>query len=329
MTYFLGIDGGQSHTLALVADARGNILGRGQAGASNHTREPGGRERLTTAVTDSVTEALQAAGLLKKKTLREFKFASAHLAMTGEPEDKIEIVQELLSADHLVVGHDAPGALAGALAGEEGVIVLAGTGSVACGETRDGRYLRVGGHGYMFGDEGAAFAIAREAIAAALRNQDRDDPCSFTLPMLKHFKRTKIKDVVEDFYAGNLSREKLASLAKIVGKLAEQDDGPAQEIIDHAACVLAEMAVITALRLEFADRPIRISYGGGVFNSARLLSRFAAEISIWLSNTRIVTPRFGPEIGALLLAYRQAGKKINERILAAIEQSSNGAAHKS
>lgn len=328
MSYFLGIDGGQSHTLALVADARGKILGRGEAGASNHTREPGGRERLITAVTNSVTEAVQAAGLFKKKSLRDFKFASAHLALTGEPEDKVEIVQELLAADHLAVGHDAPGALAGALAGEEGVIVLAGTGSVACGETRDGRYLRVGGHGYMFGDEGAAFAIAREAIAGALRNQDRDDPCSFTPPLLKHFKRTKIKDVIEDFYAGNLSREKLATLAKVIGKLAEQDDGPAQEIIDHAACVLAEMAVVTALRLEFGDRPIRISYGGGVFSNARLLSRFAAEISIWLSNTRIIKPRFTPEIGALLLAYRQAGKKINERLLAAIEQSANGAANK-
>ena len=53
-----------------------------------------------------------------------YQFASAHLAMCGEPEYKIEIINELLRADHLVVGHDAPGALAGAMAGGEGVIRL-------------------------------------------------------------------------------------------------------------------------------------------------------------------------------------------------------------
>src|SRR5262245_48480381 len=157
MAYFLGIDGGQSHTTALVADAQGRILGRGSAGASNHTREPGGRERLVSSINQSVEEALRNAGLLKKKIIADFRFASAHLAMTGEPEDKVDIVEKLLRADYLVIGHDAPGALAGALAGKEGVIVLGGTGSVACGETNEGRFVRVGGHGYMFGDDGAAF----------------------------------------------------------------------------------------------------------------------------------------------------------------------------
>ena len=114
MKYFLGIDGGQSHTTALIADGNGRILGRGNAGACNHTREPGGRERLVTAVTKSVGEALEAAELLKTPpkggttNALNFKFASAHLAMCGVPEYKTEIVNEMLNADHLVVGHDAP-----------------------------------------------------------------------------------------------------------------------------------------------------------------------------------------------------------------------------
>ncbi len=89
----------------------------------------------------------------------------------------------------------------------------------------------------------------------------------------------------------------------------------AEEIIDHAACVLAEMAVVTAVRLDFSSRPIRISYAGGVFKNTGLLTRFAAEVSIWLSRTQIVRPRFGPDVGALLLAYRQAGKKVAAKML--------------
>lgn len=324
MAYFLGIDGGQSHATALVADSQGRILGRGDADASNHTREEGGLERLAKSINQSVEGALRNAGLLKNKTVSDFRFASAHLAMTGEPEYKAENVQRLLRAERLIVGHNAPGALAGALAGREGVVVLAGTGSVACGVTDEGRFIRVGGHGYLFGDEGAAFAIAREAIIVALRNQDRDEPCGLTPTLLSHFKRKSLKDVIEDFYAGKLSRDKLASFSTRLGKLAERNETAAEEIVDHAACALAEMAVVTALRLDFAQRPIYISYCGEVFKNARLLTRFAAEVSIWLSRTQIVKPRFGPDIGALLLAYRQAGKKTNEKLLANIEETYPG-----
>jgi N-acetylglucosamine kinase-like BadF-type ATPase len=321
MAYFLGIDGGQSHTTALVADARGRILGRGDAGPSNHSREPGGRDRLINSIELSVGKALNQAGLIGRRSVSDFKFASAHLAMTGEPEYKVDLVKELLRSDHLVVGHDAPGALSGALAGGEGVIVLAGTGSVACGETIEGGVARVGGHGYMFGDEGSAFAIAREAMAVAFRNQDRDEECQLTSALLKHFRRKTVKDIAEDFYAGEMSRDRLASFAEQVGRLAERNVTAAEEIIDHAACILAEMAVVTAVRLDFSSRPIHISYGGGVFSNTRLLARFAAEVSIWLARTRIVKPRFRPDVGALLLAYRQDGKRITPKILENIEQT--------
>ena len=162
MDYFLGIDGGQSHTTALIADGRGNILGVGQAGASNHTRAPGGRARLTNAVNQAVGAALQQAGLVGLPTdenVAAFKFTGAHLALTGEPQDKIGIVSELLQAETLRVGHDAAGALLGAYMGGTGILVLAGTGSVACGETEDTKqlrqYARIGGRGYLFANNEA------------------------------------------------------------------------------------------------------------------------------------------------------------------------------
>lgn len=332
MKLFLGVDGGQSHTTALIGDERGRILGRGGAGPSNHTREAGGRERLTQAVTQSVEQALRDAALLKKAGARNataqtdslrnrFKFASAHLAMTGEPEDKIEIVNELLSADELVVGHDAPGALAGALAGGEGVIVLAGTGSVACGVTREGEYARAGGHGFMFGDDGGAFTIAREALAIELMYEDGGRQGALKNDLLKHFRRDSLKTIAEDFYAGLLSRDELASFAARVGKLAERGDGTARGLMEKAAWGLVALAMTTARRLKLERRPINISYGGGVFRSRRLLARFTAEISVELPLAQVVPPRLGPDVGALLLAYRQAGKKITPRLLENIAQT--------
>jgi N-acetylglucosamine kinase-like BadF-type ATPase len=322
VSYFLGIDGGQSHTTALIADGRGRILGRGGAGASNHTREPGGRDRLIAAVSKSVSEALRDAGLLKRRkippedeTTNTFKFASAHLAMTGEPEDKVAIVHELLRAEHLVVGHDSPGALAGALAGSDGVIVLAGTGSVACGKTGEGKYARVGGHGYMFGDDGGAFTIAREALAIELMMEDIGGDGALKADFLKHFRQPSLKAIAEDFYAGSLSRDELAIFAIQVGKLAERGDGTARSLMDKAAHGLVGLALATVRKLKLEQKPLSISYGGGVFKSRRVLARFTAELAVELPQALVIAPRFGPDIGALLLAFRQAGKKLTPKLL--------------
>lgn len=324
--YFLGIDGGQSHTTALVADARGHIIGVGHAGASNHTRAPGGRERLANAINQSAGAALQQAGLLRNKTIAQFNFASAHLALTGEPHEKVELVKELLRADYLAVGHDAPGALAGAHAGGAGVIVLAGTGSVACGEAVDAagerRFVRVGGRGYLFADEGSAFALARQAVSLALRHADRvAEPDELQRALLKHFKRAQIENIIEGFYAGAISRAQLAAFATRLAALAERGEKTAQALLDQAACDLAELAEAVVKRLA-APRPLDVSHGGGVFKSKRLFKRFVAEVEHRLPAAHVVAPRFGPEVGALLLAYRQAGKPITKQILTNLAESS-------
>ncbi len=325
--YFLGIDGGQSHTTALIADASGRVIGRGRGGESNHTRAPGGRERLEQAVIKSTGEALRKAGLLarglnfeeRKKAIRAFKFTSAHLAMTGEPEDKVEIVKGLLRAKRLVVGHDAPGALAGALpATDEGtarIMVLAGTGSVALGES--GRQqVRIGGRGYLFSDEGSAFAMARESLGLALRGEERNRlPEELSLALLAHFNRPRLKDIAEDFYAGVISREQLARFTRELDHLARNGDDTAFGIIEQAAADLAEMAEAVAISLGTAPHPVQISYGGGVFSSWLVLKIFTATVKALLPAAKVSAPRFGPDVGALLLAFRHLKIKITEGLL--------------
>ncbi len=325
--YFLGIDGGQSHTTALIADASGRIRGRGRGGESNHTRAPGGRERLEQAVIKSTGEALQKAGLLARglnfeertKAIRAFKFTSAHLALTGEPEDKVEIVKALLRAKRLIVGHDAPGALAGALpdVGRVGarIIVLAGTGSVALGESGK-QQARIGGRGYLFSDEGSAFAMARQSLRLALRGEERSNlPEELSRALLAHFNRPSLKDIAEDFYAGVISREQLASFTAEVDYLARKGDDVAFGIIGQAAADLAEMAEAVAISLGAAQQPVQISYNGGVFRSRPLLKLFSATVKARLPAATVSAPRFGPDAGALLLAYRHAKIKITEGLL--------------
>ena len=323
--YYLGIDGGQSHTTALIADADGVILGRGLSGPSNHTRESGGRERLERAVSESVSDALRAAGLMDRGAIGDFYFHSAHLAMTGEPEDKIAIVEQILSAENLVVGHDAPGALSGALAGEDGIIVLAGTGSVAYGEMQiskiSRREVRVGGNGYIFGDEGSGFWMGKESLRLAIYGEDRGlfEDETFKSALLTYFKRDQLKNIAEDFYAGIISREQLASFSTRIDRLAKQGDEIALGLLNQSAADLAELAEATALQLGATKKRIQISYGGGVFQSKSLLKQFKILVKELLPKAQIIAPLFTPDIGALLLAYRQANKKITRNLLANLQ----------
>lgn len=320
MRFFLGIDGGQSHTAALVADESGRILGRGSAGPSNHTREPGGRERLIEAVTGSAGGALSEAGICVRR-LGDFRFLSAHLALTGEPADKVAIVREILQADHLEVAHDAPAALAGALACEPGVIVLAGTGSVACGRASNGRFVRVGGHGYLFDDRGSAFAIARDAISKALSDKDRGLGSELAAELTAFFDRPDIGAIAQDVYAGVISRDALAGFAARVGALAESGSAQARTIIDRAADDLAELAATVAGRLDDPQAELHVTYGGGVFRSALLMERFRELVEAALPGARIVHPRFGPDVGALLLAFKLAGRTITPDLIDSISIS--------
>src|SRR4051794_37647635 len=64
----------------------------------------------------------------------------------------------------VAVADDAESALLGAFAGASGIVVIAGTGSAAYGRSADGRPCRVGGHGYLLGDEGGGYWIGSQAI---------------------------------------------------------------------------------------------------------------------------------------------------------------------
>jgi N-acetylglucosamine kinase-like BadF-type ATPase len=316
--YYLGVDGGQSHTTALVATASGRIVGRGYAGPSNHTLEPGGPERLARAVTISVGEALESAELLPpNRDVRRFVFAGAHLAMTGEPLDKLRIVKRLIAARRLRVAHDAPAGLAGATAASDGIVILAGTGSVAFGK-RGSRSVRIGGRGYLFADRGSAFVVARQAVSRALFLEERGrPPKELRSALLEFFERRSLVDIIEDFYRGGITRDRLASFARRLQALAAGRDETSREILCAAAADLAEMVEAAAARLAYRER-FPVAPMGGMFRGSVLRRHFTAQLAKRLPVAGIVAPQFGSDVGALLLAFQEDGVPITSARLAAI-----------
>lgn len=328
---YLGVDGGQSHTEAVVADERGNILGRGRGGASNHAEQPGGRERLRRAIVESVGSALSAASF---SSIDEAEFAAAHCAMTGGAHFKEEIISGILRGRRLTVGHDAPAALAGATAGEPGVVVIAGTGSVAYGETAGAegsevKRLQIGGWGYLFGDEGSGFWIALEAISAAMRSDDGlEAPTILTALALDHFGVGDLQALAASVYRDEITRDLLAMFAPIVQQAAADGDAAARKITTKAGEFLAQLAATLTRRLGLhLTEKTRVAPVGGVFRGAAVQEVFKRQLGEELSQAQIIMPRFDPTIGALILAYREAelmsAHASRDELLTNLEKESN------
>jgi N-acetylglucosamine kinase-like BadF-type ATPase len=314
---FLGVDGGQSHTEAVVADVDGRVLGRGHGGPSNHVEAPGGRERLTRAVIESVGGALAAAGLGQMASTR---FTAAHFAMTGEADFKHDIVASVVQADRLDVSHDAPAALAGATAGRAGIVVIAGTGCVAYGENAAGQSMRCGGFGFVFGDEGGAFGLARDTSRACMRALDRGmPPTPLVHTLCARFGVDDLRLMPMRFYNAKLSRDEVAAAARDVLEAAEQGDALAMGAVEAGVASLVDLvhAVARALHMEAPD----VRRAGGLFGNARWQATFDAQLAQELPRAIPAAPQLGPSEGAVLLALRAASVAITPGIVARLEDA--------
>jgi len=317
---YLGVDGGQSHTEAIIADGRGKVLGRGTGGASNHAEIPGGRVRLQAAITDSVGAALKNANL---PALSETIFASAHCGMTGGAIYKQGIIGAIVKAEKMTVGHDAPTALFGATAGKPGIVVIAGTGSVVFGVNETGETARAGGLGYLFSDEGSGFWLAAQMIRLAVKEHDNliEDNGILRL-VLEFFGRGEIREITDDFYNGKISRDEIAALAERAHLAAADGNQAIRAQIFYGVGVLTDGVESVAKKLKFRLN-FPVAAIGGMFRASLMNEYFKSSMAKKVPPAEFVEPRFGPATGALLLSYRQAEIKITEELLSNLGKSPN------
>lgn len=303
MRLFLGVDGGQSTTTALIGDERGVVLGRGVGGPCNHAAAGDGRAKLERAISESLSAACRDAGL----DAGSLRFAAACLGMSGGPDDKESILAAILPADRVVVTHDAAAALSGATAGGQGIVVIAGTGSISFGRNSAGATARAGGWGYVFGDEGGAFDIVRQSLRAALRMEEGwGPPTELRRVLLDRTASSNANALLHSFYAPEWLRSRVAALAPIVDAAAVEGDAVARRLLDHAAQDLAMLAAAVRSQLWRPEETVDVAYVGGVFRSVAVRERFRLLVELEAGN-RCIAPLYGPAEGALLEALRAGG----------------------
>ena len=186
---------------------------------------------------------------------------------------------------------DADSARAGAFLGGPGMVVIAGTGSMASGWNGQSS-ARAGGHGFLLGDEGSAYWIGRAAVRAALRFQDQTGGSELIHRAVTRAAGQGLDALIGDICTHPAERDRLTALAPAVTALAAED-AEASRIALEAAGHLADLAESIQRRLG----PLPVAGAGGVFRAPVIWDRFA-EL------TGAVRPAASGAVGAALLAGR-------------------------
>lgn len=301
MAVIVGIDGGGTRTVCLVADPGGQVRGQGVGGAANYLKE--GLYTAKRSLRDALEHAFQELPG-EKNQVRALCAGLAGMDRAADREVMTRVFQELLPAQEMILENDAFIALVGATEGEPGVIVISGTGSIALGVNRSGNKVRSGGWGHVLGDEGSGYDIARKGLAAAFQDYDGRGPrTSIGDKILREFYAERMDQLIPLLYGGDSSPSKIAALYPLVLEAAEEGDRVAGDLIGQAARHLADTAVAVIHRLEMQGETFPVAVSGGVFKTSRKIRRqFARFLRQRVPGVRLIEPKHPPEVGALLVA---------------------------
>jgi glucosamine kinase len=300
VSYYIGLDGGGTKTTCAVGDER-TLLATATAGPSNIVRV--GEAQVRESLHRAVRQVCAAAGITPEQVKRTCLGGSG----AGRPElARVvrEILAEILSTPIDVVG-DMEIALQAAFDTSPGVIVIAGTGSIAYGRDPQGQTLRAGGWGFAIGDEGSAHWIGRTAVNALLRASDRSDAdtqSSLAKGLFQAWKVTSLPDLARA--ANSIPPPDFSSLFPAVSKCP---DDLAVEVLRNAGRELAEIAAVVIGRLFGHEQTgsVHVAMIGGVFRHASVVRQvFYNELHKLEPRAEILPQVVEPVEGALKMARR-------------------------
>lgn len=198
-----------------------------------------------------------------------------------------------LAGDHEI-------ALAGALKGRPGCVLVAGTGSICYGRNGSGETCRAGGWGHLIGDEGSGYALGRDALTAAARWYDGyGEATGLVEGLARDFQLSGRQEIISYAYGGDKSR--IAALAPLVEKEAAAGDPVAARILKKNAEALMELVKAVTGKLRIREGEVAL-LGGLLTADTGLKRAFLAGMEASLSEIRCIAPKEPPEIGAVMLA---------------------------
>ncbi|WP_373893437.1 N-acetylglucosamine kinase [Virgibacillus natechei] len=322
MNYVMGVDGGGTKTTAVIADMNGKIVAKDTVGPTNPNLVSKKELKHT---------FLALFHSLRQHAPQQFSnissiFAGISGAGNATNQKVLQESIEPLLPDNtpIQIKADAINALYSGSYGSPGIVQIAGTGSITYGINGNLEHDRVGGWGYLLGDEGSGYDIGRKGIVAALQSVDGRGSKTILLPMLyAHFNVTNAQDLIREIYVSSTPKSVISPVAEIVFQGFKDDDPIAEKIITEAAKETTLSIKTLYEKLFQVEEKVEVVLCGGVFQEKNILPRLIKENLQINPAIHVVLPEIPPVGGSIIGAYLMQGIGIDEAIIDTICKTLN------
>ena len=303
--FVMGVDGGGTKSIGLIADAPGTILTRHETGASNVNvvGVEGAAKSLHKLITNCCEDL----------RCRPDELASIVLALAGAGDDEVkhkikDALNGLFSKNGMktlpiVIETDARAALEGAFNGGPGIVIVSGTGSIVMGKSGRGDLLTVGGWGRFLGGEGSGYFIGREAVKAVTLQMDkRGETTKLAQKLAEKYKWHTRADIIRAVYQ---EKFELSQLAPLVLETAATNDLVSQKITSGAALQLAEQTRVIALQMGIFRKIGLVMVGSMIDHENVYSNTLHMKLMKLLPQVEVRQPMNSPAHGAVLMALER------------------------
>jgi len=293
MKYVAGIDGGGTKTKLICRSLEGVELYSAMLGAFNINGI--GIDEFTLLLKE-ICKRLKAVGECEALCIGSAGVSNELMIQTvGEAMRSADIKNWRLVGDHIT-------ALYGALEGEPGIAIIAGTGSICYGLRKDGSEARSGGWGHLIGDEGSGYALGRDALSAVAREMDGYGEKTLLTKLLIEETGLDTREKIISYVYGS-DKSNVASLSRIVEQAAKQGDSEALRIIKKNAADISRLVVTVAKKLEFKGVEVAM-LGGMLQHDTCLRKEFIRRMAYERPDIKCIEPRHDAAEGAVMMARK-------------------------
>ena len=302
---FIGIDGGGTHSTAVAAYPDGRIAAVSCGGGLNFHNI--GIEKAHAHMEEMCAALCRACGA----DATEICVGMSALDAPADDATTAAFTRGMFVPGQLDLQSDAYIALMGFTLGQPGVFVICGTGSMLLMLDKDGHQHAAGGWGYLLGDAGSGYTLAREGLLAAIDAAEglgEDTP--LLADALSYFKADAPRGLIDRIYAPDFTPDQLAGFARCVLSRAHGGDALAQEILRRNMHRLARHA---AKLVEKAPEAHHVGLYGGIFAHSELArAYFTQALKDMNPAVTVSAPEYPPELGALIHLFKKRGLLTDE-----------------
>lgn len=325
--YVLGLDGGNSKTIALVARLDGTVIGAGRGGCSDIYTDTDVDVPLSEAES-AVLAALHASGV----QARDLSVGAFSMAGADWPED-FDLLRSVMEkrgfGRQVIVVNDAVGAMWSGAPYGPAVGVACGTGAAIASRSPEGRIW----HNSWWQQPQGGHQLGTKALDAVYRAElGINPPTALTQAVLRHFEQKTVEDVLHLLTArggAHPTKRKVNTLGRVLLDVAQAGDEVARSIVVGHGAALGDYALAAARRVGIEGIPFTLVLTGGVLRhpSPLLPNTLIARVQTTSPQVVPVYSPLEPAAGALILGLEAAGVQVGEAVLARIRSSLPGASY--